>query len=116
MARCRETAGLLFSHPCKEDAAQNCARCQKPICPKHLRPWQGQNYCIGCHKEAQRQSGQTGGSLEDPYYYSSFYYSDYDDFGRYDRFSASDRDAFASDSAGWSETWSDDWEGDFDAS
>lgn len=116
MAKCRETAGFLFSHPCSESAGQQCSKCAKPVCAKHVRLWDQQPFCVGCHKDERRIAGQQQGDRDDPYYYSTFYYNDYDDYGQWDRFSRGDREAFDSDASDWSEDWGDDWEGDFDAS
>lgn len=117
MSRCRETAGFLFAHPCQDTAVNQCPQCNKPICAKHTRMWQEQSYCITCHKEACRQAGQTYGDRLNPYYYSSFYYHDYDSYGAWDSYSRADRDAFDPDAGDSGQEWgAADWEGDFDAS
>jgi hypothetical protein len=72
--RCRETAGFLFSHPCKNPAVGRCDHCGKPICAEHSRPssaeappeqpapggWPaaGGTVCVGC---ARRQVVASGG-------------------------------------------------------
>ncbi len=82
--RCRETAGFLFSHPCKNPALGRCDQCGKPICAEHSRsaslgapsgepapgnwPAPGGTVCIGC---ARRQVSSSQGEArqafrEDP--------------------------------------------------
>lgn len=119
MARCKETAGFLFSHPCRRGDVARCGLCEKPICEKHVRVHDGKRVCVSCHKEHNKAtpgSQKEAWRRDDPYYYSSFYYHDYDDYSSYDSYSMDDRDAFDSGAAGWSEDWGDDWENDYDGS
>ncbi len=111
MSRCKETAGFLFSHPCRHPSTDRCSSCSKPICQKHLRTLDQQVLCISCHKQRNQTSGEW--MRHDPYYYSSYHYSDYDDYSDYDRYSVDDREAFEAGGAG---AWSEDWEDDYDGS
>jgi hypothetical protein len=67
-ARCAETAGFLFAHPCDRPAAGACAACGKPICAEHRRAADGQPLCVSC----VRQRPLTGD--RDPYFYGSVHY------------------------------------------
>jgi hypothetical protein len=117
VARCRETAGFLFSHPCNRGDVARCKLCEKPICEKHVRALAGNRVCVSCHKERTKADGQEDWMRDDPHYYSAYYYRDYDNYSSYDRYSMADRDAFDGDSnGGWNEDWGDNWEDDYDGS
>lgn len=78
MNRCRETAGVLFKHACKEHANQRCGRCQKPICERHARAVESGPLCVTCLREdvaAQEDRGSVAWLREDPYFY--WYHSSY---------------------------------------
>ncbi|WNG50006.1 hypothetical protein F0U60_42205 [Archangium minus] len=84
---CLEKAGFLFAHDCPRPAAQQCARCAKPICIQHGHPVEsGEVLCTTCLK----QEGMTGSGSdpdttqegeENPYLYSSYYYQDHGYYG-----------------------------------
>jgi hypothetical protein len=86
---CQERAGFLFAHDCPRPAAQQCARCAKPICTWHGHPSEsGEVLCTTCFKE-QPASGEGSGSevplvegADNPYLYSSYYYRGYGYYGR----------------------------------
>ena len=77
--RCKETSGVLFSHPCSEEATQSCVRCNKPICERHMRYHQDKPHCVGCVRQMgqeERRAGQDQTSrrfVDDPYFF--YYYS-----------------------------------------
>jgi hypothetical protein len=104
MSRCRENAGVLFKHPCKEPMVAQCTRCNKPICERHKKGKPGEPTCVDCLRQELRDRGHRGSYAylhDDPYFY--WYYSDhrwYDDpyySDDYDLFDASRHDAYADD-------------------
>lgn len=104
MSRCRETAGVLFKHPCKENAISQCARCHKPICARHTLGPSGQPTCVDCLRKELRDRGHRGSYayLRDaPYFY--WYHSHHDWYDDpyyaddYDLFDAGQHDAYAAD-------------------
>lgn len=117
---CQETAGFLFSRPCRTPATLQCASCGKPLCLAHARVGASGPACVTCrHHEGSR----TPAEEDDPYAYSGRWYSDYSDYGGTDHYSRADRQAFEpspagpSDFAGSADGPPDEaWESDFDAS
>lgn len=114
MARCRETAGFLFAHPCSNSSTASCVECSKPICEQHKRiAANGTAMCLGCYKKSVSREQWR----EDPMLYSSYHYHDYDDLSEFDRYSLGDRASFdAAEGAAWTEDWGNDWEDDYDGS
>lgn len=109
--RCRETAGFLFSHPCKNPSTGNCGRCGKPICLLHTRMIDVETVCVGCERMAvQEDPSMMESRQDDPFYYASSRYHDYGSGG----WSTADEDAFAAGAAGGAAE--DGWEQDWDAS
>ncbi len=122
--RCRETAGFLFSHPCKNPATTRCSRCGKPICAEHGRmaspqadsgpPQAAQTgtVCIGC---ARRQASEAPTAADrealrdDPFFFAWALGSDASSWA----YSSADHEAF---SAPGVEADGEDWERDWDAS
>jgi hypothetical protein len=80
-AQCGETAGFLFSHPCKNPPIHACAVCRKPVCASHARHVQGRFTCISCSREHVAP-----GTYNDPYDYSTRWYPDYTQYDRWDRY------------------------------
>lgn len=80
MPRCRESSGVLFNHPCDEEASDRCGQCSKPICARHQRKLNEQPICIGCAREHVKhrpvRDASISGFGNDPYFF--FYY---DGFG-----------------------------------
>lgn len=78
MSRCREDAGVLFKHACKETADSRCARCQKPVCLRHRREIGDDDVCVTCLRQevdAQTNRGGIAWLRDDPYFY--WYQSSY---------------------------------------
>lgn len=72
MGKCKETAGVLFPHPCSRESSLRCGKCEKAICDLHSRQLHGGPVCIGCYKQhAPRDTN-------DPFLMSGIYFSDYD--------------------------------------
>jgi hypothetical protein len=67
-ARCAETAGFLFSHPCDRPPQGVCGACGKPICAEHTRLADGQSVCVSCARERRIADDR------DPYFYGSVHY------------------------------------------
>ncbi len=119
--RCRETAGFLFSHPCKNPAMSKCGRCGKPICAEHARPAPSQApsepgpsggspdpaglVCIGCARR-QAAQGDRQAFMDDPFFYCWALYPEDPSWS----YSAADHAAFAGDGSGpdggaWEQDW-----------
>lgn len=103
--RCRETAGFLFSHPCRNPASGRCGRCGKPICAEHARPAGEVPVCVGC----ARRDPSASPAPDDPYFYAraagfAAYASPYTE---------GDREAFQAEATPEAEEG---WEKDWDAS
>jgi hypothetical protein len=86
---CQERAGFLFAHDCPRPAAQQCARCAKPICTRHGHPSaSGEVLCTTCFKEQHVSEGGPGSDAppdevaDNPYLYSSYYYRGHGYYGR----------------------------------
>jgi len=77
MAKCKETAGVLFPHPCSRESTLSCSKCQRLICDLHARRDNTGDVCISCFKQTQ---GRTG-IASDPFLLSAVYFSDYDTGG-----------------------------------
>lgn len=121
LGRCRETAGFLFSHPCKNAAVRTCTKCGKPICEDHTRgagalevsvpggwPAAGDPVCIGCERRASVAAGRVESRGDDPYFYA---------WGLGSSWSEGDAAAFTSASSSSEELPPDEeWEKDWDAS
>ena len=76
MSRCKETSGVLFSHPCKEQATGKCIRCQRPVCDRHLRTEQSRTFCVSCLRNDLRDRNARGSRAflrDDPYFYWYFH-------------------------------------------
>ena len=86
MATCQERSGFLFSHACRENASETCARCSKVICEAHAHPEAGALICSTCAKgDARREQRsnhrRSGGKYrhhdyyhDSPYLYGGGYY------------------------------------------
>lgn len=89
---CEETAGFLFRHPCPREEVAQCAECGKALCALHVKPWEGNQLCVGCalrYRTEQEQGGprkpgeegqDEGGDDwdrydDDPYFYGVTHYS-----------------------------------------
>jgi len=122
--RCRETAGFLFSHPCRNPATTRCIRCSKPICAEHGRPasLQGESgpapssgtdvVCIGCARHQASHVSTTGDRdalRGDPFFFGWALSEDASSWS----YSSADHEAFAGDDLGAEEGA---WERDWDAS
>lgn len=76
MGKCKETAGVLYPHPCTREATMNCATCQKAICSLHARDSRsGPSICIACFKKIPDPSRD---DTSDPFLMAVAYYPDYD--------------------------------------
>ena len=99
--RCRETAGFLFSHPCRNPAAGRCGRCGKPICPEHARALgEGGPVSVAC----ARKDPSASPAPDDPYFYAGAA-----GFAAYaSPYTEGDREAFLAEAApeeGWEKDW-----------
>jgi len=82
MARCRENAGVLFNHACKNEAVGQCAGCHKPICQTHARNMNGRSMCVSCVRNMLKDRNQRGAHAwlrNDPHFYWYYDGSDWDD-------------------------------------
>lgn len=83
---CKEKAGFLFEHPCKQAATSACQRCAKRVCAKHLHPTPNGFMCTTCAKKevtaAKKQGKQWSEWDDDPYLYDVYYYTGYGFYGR----------------------------------
>ena len=89
MTRCRETSGILFSHPCERQSQFNCVTCNKPICERHMRHAADKPTCISCvrsHLKASRtnEGRASSGYEHDPYFFYYYYGSAFGGGGGYD--------------------------------
>ena len=78
MRRCRESAGVLFSHPCKQSATTTCSSCRKPICDAHARKTGDAVRCVSCVRQDLTDRHNRGSHAflrDDPYFYW-YYYDD----------------------------------------
>ena len=93
---CKENTGLLFRHPCKNEASARCAKCGKPICPTHTRTLDNAVYCISCLKsvlknDPSRRQRFASTYRDDPFFYwyltDPTWDDDYDasDYGLFDQ-------------------------------
>jgi|GEM_PF-1923646 len=94
--RCKETSGILFNHPCDQDATLSCNLCNKPLCERHMRYQADKPTCISCvrgHLQEQRKQGLTvaGAYERDPYF---FYYYGSRSGGHGESFDDSDFELF----------------------
>lgn len=124
LGRCRETAGFLFSHPCKNEAVRTCLKCAKPICEDHTRgtavappsvpggwPTEGEPVCIGCERRAAVASGQVQARGDDPYFFAWSFYPDYHTWsGSSSGVTGADAGAFAAEELPADEEWEKDWD------
>lgn len=78
MAKCKETAGVLFAHVCTQEATLSCVACSKPICEMHSRQLPSGVTCIQCYKEQRRDQSGDGG---DPFFMAAAFFPDYDTGG-----------------------------------
>lgn len=72
MSRCREEAGVLFKHSCKETGDATCARCRKPVCLRHRREIDDSVVCVTCLRhemEERTDRGSVAWLRDDPYFY-----------------------------------------------
>ena len=78
---CAETSGFLFRHSCGEPAATECRECGKPICKRHSVHEEGGLWCTTCAKQLFRDDELRGRRYydDDPYFYSTYHYTDYYD-------------------------------------
>lgn len=79
MAKCKETAGVLYPHPCTRESTLSCSKCSKPICSLHSREIGGGSLCIACFK--QDPGRDPGLSATDPFLMAAVLYPDYDTGG-----------------------------------
>ena len=78
MAKCKESAGVLYPHPCSREACLTCSSCQKPICSLHARDASGgPTVCISCFKKLPNRDRD----VSDPFLMAAAYYPDYDTGG-----------------------------------
>lgn len=76
MGKCKETAGVLYPHPCTREATLTCASCQKAICSLHARDSRsGPAICIACFKKVPDPHRD---AVSDPFLMAAAYYPDYD--------------------------------------
>ena len=110
MSRCKETAGVLFKHPCDAEADSACVLCRKPVCAAHRRGDGYQTRCISClRKEVQQPSKRASRAhlRDDPYFY--WYYEADDLFD--DPYGADDYALFDQDASGFADGVETEWEG-----
>ncbi|MBS2038677.1 hypothetical protein JST97_27095 [bacterium] len=75
MAKCKESAGVLYPHPCTRESTRTCGRCSKAICDLHSRQTgAGGVVCIACFRASTPVS--TGG--DDAFLLAAAVFSDYD--------------------------------------
>ncbi|MFN8606097.1 MAG: hypothetical protein U0931_01105 [Vulcanimicrobiota bacterium] len=75
MAKCKESAGVLYPHPCTRESTRNCGRCNKAICDLHSRQTGGGGFvCIACFRSAAPASG----GAEDAFLLAAAVFADYD--------------------------------------
>lgn len=84
MAKCQETAGLLFPTNCDQEATRRCTQCQKWVCDDHSRRLDSGDYCIRCVREFAkdrqlRHKPSMSHLRDDPYFY--WYYWGSEVFG-----------------------------------
>ena len=77
MAKCKESAGVLYPHPCTRESTRTCGQCQKLICDLHSREIQQSLFCITCYKKLPSASRLA----DDPFLMASTFFSDYDTGG-----------------------------------
>mgnify|MGYP000849204619 CR=1 FL=1 len=126
--RCRETAGFLFSHPCRNPATGKCDRCGKPICAEHTRPepgpprveppppggWPAETgvVCIGCTRRIAVEQGRQqefAGRQADPFFYAWSVFPDYHSYRATRPYSEADQAAFAAEETLESAEFEKDW-------
>lgn len=79
MGKCKESAGVLYPHPCTREATLTCSSCQKSICALHARnSASGPSICIGCFKKIPKDPDQ---ARSDPFLMAAAFYPDYDTGG-----------------------------------
>ena len=75
---CQERSGLLFAHVCEELPSSSCGSCGKMVCRRHLaQNAAGSQVCTSCAKGSLAASSQARYAEQDPYFYSSHYYTRY---------------------------------------
>lgn len=75
MARCKESAGVLYPHPCTREGTVTCGRCNKSICQLHSREaGGGAIMCITCYRSFTPVTQDT----DDAFLLSAAIFSDYD--------------------------------------
>jgi len=75
VAKCKESAGVLYPHPCTRESVNTCGRCGKLICGLHTRQaGGGAQVCISCHRAATPPSDSGGDAL----FLASMLFPDYD--------------------------------------
>ena len=80
--KCREKAGFLFSHHCKNMAVEQCQRCNRPVCDAHRTQGEQGALCVTCGKKQRRRGhGIEPGYSNNPYFFSSYYYDGYGYYG-----------------------------------
>ena len=80
MAKCKESAGVLYPHPCTREATLTCGACEKPICALHSRDSSaGRPICIACFKKIPNANPER--QRTDPFLMATAYYPDYDTGG-----------------------------------
>lgn len=76
MGKCKESAGVLYPHPCSREASLTCATCQKAICTLHARDSRsGPSICIACFKKIPDPDRD---NTSDPFLMATAFYPDYD--------------------------------------
>lgn len=126
LGRCRETAGFLFSHPCKNPAVRTCTKCGKPICEDHTRgaaalevsvpggwPAAGDPVCIGCERRASVAAGRVESRGDDPYFFAWGFYPSYHSASTWVE---GDAAAFTAGASSSELPPDEEWEKDWDAS
>lgn len=122
--RCRETAGFLFSHPCKNPATARCSQCGKPVCAEHGRApaaeagpeppggWPQALLCVGCtRRQAAADPQALARRQDDPLFYAWALYPDYQAYSS--SYTDADRAAFAAEEVPATQA---EWERDWDVS
>lgn len=77
MGKCKETAGVLYPHPCSREATTSCGGCGRAICELHSRQVAANLLCISCFK---KEPG-TADRASDPFFLAQTYFPDYDTGG-----------------------------------
>jgi hypothetical protein len=74
MGKCKESAGVLYPHPCTRESSKVCSKCEKTICDLHTREVQAAVFCITCYKKLPSSSRL----VDDPFLMAALLFPDYD--------------------------------------